>query len=546
MSVPRLITRSELEQHKSISDCWIAIDGVVYDVSKFLKSHPAGAGVILGVAGRDVTDEFYGFHKKEIIAKYGPKLRIGVLEGGTQDGIPEGVLVGGGGGVGGEFDIYTPFAEPNFIAGWKSAYMRSESHMRFRQEVRKFVDSNVIPEVDRLHERSEDPSVEMFEELGKAGIIACRVGKAAMPFVKKLGITLPGGISVDEFDHFHELATVQELYRIGSGGVSDGLGVGATIGLPPVIYFGRRDLKNRIVPEVLLGHKRICLAITEPGAGSDVANIQMTARLNPAGTHYIVNGIKKWITGGYVSDYFTAAVRTGGPGHKGVSLLVIEAPKDASEGTLTRHKIKTSYSGAGGTSLLIFENVLVPKENLLGEEGQGFKLIMANFNHERWYLCVVGSSFARVCVAECYRWAIQRKAFGKRLVDQPVIRYKLAEMSAMLECLEAWLESITYQMDNMTPMEQFEKLSSTIALMKFQFGRYGWKIADNSCQILGGRGVTRTGMGRLIEGFKNEAKFTAITGGSEEVIADLAVRQAVGDVKRAQKKSSTATMMSRL
>ena len=151
-----------------------------------------------------------------------------------------------------------------------------------------------------------------------------------------------------------------------------------------------------------------------------------------------------------------------------------------------------------------------------------------------------------MCVAECYRWAIQRKAFGKRLVDQPVIRYKLAEMSAMLECLESWLESITYQMDCMTPMEQFEKLSATIALAKFQFGRYGWKIADHACQILGGRGVTRTGMGRLIEGFKNEAKFTAITGGSEEVIADLAVRQAVGQVKQAQKKSKDAVMMARL
>jgi alkylation response protein AidB-like acyl-CoA dehydrogenase len=88
-------------------------------------------------------------------------------------------------------------------------------------------------------------------------------------------------------------------------------------------------------------------------------------------------------------------------------------------------------------------------------------------------------------VSECYKWAIQRKAFGKRLIDQPVIRYKLAEMSAIVECLDAWLESVTFQMDSMTPMEQFENLSSTIALMKFQIGKYGWTIADNAAQILG-------------------------------------------------------------
>jgi alkylation response protein AidB-like acyl-CoA dehydrogenase len=400
------------------------------------------------------------------------------------------------------------------------------------------------PEVDRLHEAGQDPDDEMFHEMGKRGIIACRVGKAAMPWMK--GSTLPGGISPEEFTHFHELATIQELYSLGSGGVSDGLGVGATIGLPPVIYFGQKELKKRIVPQVLAGRKRICLAITEPGAGSDVANVQMTARLNKEGTHYIVNGIKKWITGGYVAEYYTTAVRTGEPGHKGISLLLIENPKSPEEGSIVKHKIKTSYSGAAGTSLIVFENVLVPRTNLLGTEGMGFKLIMANFNHERWYLCVVGSAFARVCVSECYKWAIQRKAFGKRLIDQPVIRYKLAEISAILECLDAWLESVTFQMDSMTPMEQFENLSSTIALMKLKIGQYGWTIADNAAQIFGGRAVTRTGMGRLIEEFKNGTKLTAITGGSEEIMADLAVRQAVSQCDKAREVSPEALVMSRL
>ena len=529
----RIVSLAELAQHTTSLDCWIAVDGEVLDVTKFLRSHPAGQNVILAVAGKDVTKEFYSFHKKEVLAKFSSKLKVGRLDGAS---LPEHTH---------NFDVYTPFAEPAYVRGWTSPYL-NQSHISLRAAVRKFVDQHVIPSSTELHDRGDDPSTEMFLELGKAGIIACRVGKAAMPFATRMGMQLPGGVSPEEFNHFHELGAVQELYRIGSGGVSDGLGVGATIGLPPVIYFGRKELKARIAPEVLNGRRRICLAISEPIAGSDVAGLTTTARLNESGTHYIVNGMKKWITGGYPADCYTTAVRTGEAGHKGISLLLIENPSHASSGLITKHKIKTSYSGAAGTSLIIFDNVLVPKENLLGREGDGFKLIMANFNHERWYLCAVGSAFARTCVAECYRWAIQRKAFGKRLIDQPVIRYKLAEMSAMLECLEAWLESVTVQMDLMSPMEQFEKLSATIALMKFQFSRHGWKMADHAAQILGGRGVTRTGMGRLIEGFKNEAKFTAITGGSEEVIADLAVRQAVAHCDRAVKKNHEAGIMSRL
>lgn len=529
------VSLGELNKHNTPDDCWLAVDGVVYDVTRFLNVHPAGKQVILSVAGRDVTKEFFAFHKREVLAKYGDKMRIGIMEGFQAESS----------GTQATIDLYTPFAESAFTRGWKSPYMNS-SHTRFRESMRQFMVSNVNPFVEQMHELGKDPDEEMFNKLGKAGILASRCGPCAMPYVSKLGLSLPGGISPSDFDYFHEQIAIDELYRCGSGGLADGLGGGLTIGLPPVINFGRKKLKERIVPDCLLGQKRICLAITEPVAGSDVANIQMTAKLNPEGTHYIVNGIKKWITGGYVADYFTTAVRTGGAGHKGISLLLIEAPSSTTTGSLTRHKIKTSYSGAAGTSLLIFEDVLVPRENLLGQEGDGFKLIMANFNHERWYICAISSAFGRHALGETYRWAIQRKAFGKRLIDQPVIRYKLAEMSAAVECIDAWLESITYQMNTMDLMEQYGKLSAPIALCKFLVTRQGLMIADNACQIFGGRAVTRSGMGRSIEYFKNEVKFAAILGGSEEIVADLAVRQMIGQADKLGKKKSEARTMLRL
>lgn len=127
--------------------------------------------------------------------------------------------------------------------------------------------------------------------------------------------------------------------------------------------------------------------------------------------------------------------------------------------------MKTSYSGAASTAVVVFENVKVPVENLLGPENQAFKMIMANFNHERWVIVHSFLGPIRNVVADCYRWGMQRKAFGKRLIDQPVIRYKLAEMSAAIESLEAWCEALTYQMDKMSFMDQTVKLAAPIALL---------------------------------------------------------------------------------
>lgn len=533
----RIISRAELAAHTSEADCWISIDGIVYDVSKFLKVHPGGKSIIMEIAGRDATEEFFSYHRKDVLAKYGDKLRVGQIEG----SVPLPVSLAH------EFDTYTPFAESSAVRGWFNPYM-SESHRHFRLECRRILAKHVYPHVEEMHERGTDPSEEMYLELGKAGLLAARCGPYTMPFVKQLGISLPGNVSTEDFDYFHEMIALMEFYRTGSGGVSDGLGAGLTIGLPPIIMFGRRKFKERIVPEIVLGRVRACLAITEPVTGSDVASITTTAKLSDDGSHYIVNGMKKWITtsGTAFPTVYTTAVRTGGPGHTGISLLVIEDPKTPQDGTITKHRIKTSYSAAAGTALLIFDNVRVPKENLLGPEGQGFKMIMANFNHERWFICVICSAFARTCVSECFRWAIQRKAFGKRLVDQPVIRYKLAEMAAVAECMDAWLETLTYQMTQMTPMEEFENLSAPIALCKFLSTRHGVMLADHACQIFGGRGVTRTGMGRQIEAFKNEFKFASILGGSEEIVADLAVRQAVAHTDKLVKKSAQARMQARL
>jgi alkylation response protein AidB-like acyl-CoA dehydrogenase len=159
-----------------------------------------------------------------------------------------------------------------------------------------------------------------------------------------------------------------ELSRTGSGGFVWNIIGGFGIGCPPLIKFGKKALKDRIMPGILSGEKRICLAITEPDAGSDVANLTCEAKLSEDGKHYIVNGEKKWITNGIWSDYFTVAVRTGEAGMNGVSLLLIER----SEGVSTR-RMPCQGVLSSGTTYITFEDVKVPVENLLGKENQGFK-----------------------------------------------------------------------------------------------------------------------------------------------------------------------------
>lgn len=149
--------------------------------------------------------------------------------------------------------------------------------------------------------------------------------------------------------------------------MTDALKAGFAIGLPPVIKFARKEIAERVARECITGQKKICLAISDPDAGSDVAGLTCTAKLSPCGKFYIVNGTKKWITSGNFADYFVTAVRTGDEGIFGISMLLIER----TEGVSTRI-IKTSYSPVAGTAYITFDNVKVPVENLLGEQDLGF------------------------------------------------------------------------------------------------------------------------------------------------------------------------------
>jgi len=346
--------------------------------------------------------------------------------------------------------------------------------------------------------------------------------------VKYAGSHIAGGVKPEEYDAFHEMIAIDEVCRSGSAGVAFSLIISLNVGLPPLLHFGVADraLQERACVECLTGRKNICLAITEPSAGSDVANITATAVKTPCGKFYIVNGEKKWITGGTFADFFTVAVRTGGAGMGGISMLLIER----GPGVTTRH-MPCQGLWSGGTAYVTFEDVKVPVGNLIGQENQGFKYIMYNFNHERWAMCVQAMRFARVCFEEAFKYAHKRQTFGKRLIDHPVIRLKLAHMVRQIESTQSWLENITFQLNTMTHEEAQKKLGGSIALLKAQTTTTFEFCAREASQIFGGLAYTRGGQGEKVERLYREVRGYAIPGGSEEILLDLGIRQAARQAK---------------
>ena len=370
-----------------------------------------------------------------------------------------------------------------------------ETHHAWRRELRRFIDREIVPYVEEWEEAEEIP-LSLYKKASEFGLLRMGYPEAY------------GGIS-EGLDRFHGIVTSEELSRIGAGGVTASLMVHG-IGLPPILALGTEEMKQKIAPAVLAGDKRISLAITEPSGGSDVAQLKTRARRD--GDHYVVDGSKMFITGGMRADYFTTAVRTGGEGLGGISLLLIEADRPG----VTRTKLKKQGWWASDTAALYFDSVRVPAENLLGGENQGFLGIVHNFNGERLGMAAGATGSARVCLEEAVKWAQERQTFGKRLADHQVIRHKIAEMVRQINASTAYLEMCAWRVMN------GEVPAADLALLKVQATLTLEFCAREAMQILGGTGYMR---GSRVERIYREVRVNAIGGGSEEILRDLAARQ---------------------
>ncbi|KAJ7274439.1 acyl-CoA dehydrogenase/oxidase [Mycena haematopus] len=506
MSTTKQFTADEVSRHNKEGDLWVIIDSKVFDLSKFAGMHPGGLSVLIDpeVAGQDATEAFFGLHRHEVLLKpQYARLQIGVIAGLEQQIFPR--AIGALSAV--------PYAEPTWLSpGFHSPYY-TERHRAFQVAIRKFMEEEVMPDAILREEDGKRPSQAVFDAMARINMIAMRLGPG--PHLKGR-VLMDGLVKPEELDYFHELIMAQEGSRFHARGYLDGLGGGTYIGLPPIINFGQPAIRDKIVEEVFAGKKHVCLAITEAFAGSDVAGLKTFAKKTDKG--WIVTGTKKWITNGTMADYFTVGCRS----EKGMVVLVIER----GPGVETK-SIKTSYSPTAGTAYITFDNVLVPFENTLGKDGEGLRVILSNFNHERWGMACNSVGAQRAIVEECMKWATQRKVFGKPLTSQPVIRAKLAAMISRVESAQAWLENITYQMCHMNYKQQSTHLAGQIAFVKMYATKTAQETAADAVQVFGGRGITRGGMGKHIEHYHRTVPFDSVLGGAEDVLGDLGVRQAM-------------------
>jgi len=364
------------------------------------------------------------------------------------------------------------------------------AHNMVRRSVKEFVDQEIVPNIEDWEEMNEFPR-DLYKKAGDVGI---------------LGIGYPEEYGGTPGDIFFQVAAWEEIMRCGSGGLAAGLG-SLNIAIPPILSQGTDDQKERFARSAIMGDKIAALAITEPGGGSDVAGLQTTAvREND---HYVVNGSKTFITSGCRADQITCAVRTGGPGASGISLLVIEAGKP---GYSVSEKLKKTGWWASDTAQIFFDNCKVPVENLIGEENQGFYGIMENFQSERLQLAVMANMTSQIAFEASLRYARQREAFGKPLAGFQVMRHKIVDMATLVEVSREFTYRVAAKIG--AGLNQVKEIS----MAKNFACSTSDKVTYDAVQIFGGYGFMR---GYPVERLYRDNRVLSIGGGTTEIMKEI-------------------------
>jgi acyl-CoA dehydrogenase len=366
----------------------------------------------------------------------------------------------------------------------------SKAHEMVRRSVRDFVKKEILPNIDDWEEQGEFP-LGLYAKAGEVGI---------------LGIGYPEELGGTPGDLFFKVAASEELMRSGSGGLVAGLG-SLDIAIPPIIRHGTDEQKERFVKPVLAGEKVAALGITEPSGGSDVARLRTTAVRD--GDVYVVNGSKTFITSGCRADQVTCAVRTGEEGAHGISFLVVEK---GTPGFSTSTKLRKMGWWASDTAELFFDDCRVPVVNRIGEENQGFYIIMENFQAERLSLAIMANMTAQLALDEALRYAREREAFGKPLTAFQVTRHKLAELATLVEISREYTYRVAARMD--AGIDQIKEVS----MAKNFACSVSNRVTYEAVQVFGGFGFMR---GYLVERLYRDNRVLSIGGGTTEIMNEI-------------------------
>jgi citronellyl-CoA dehydrogenase len=371
-----------------------------------------------------------------------------------------------------------------------------EDHQAFRRTVREFCERELAPHALEWDARGEFPR-ELFKRFGELGLFGIRHDPAH------------GGSGLD---WWYVVAYAEELVRCRNAGLSMAMLVHGEMAIPVIGDLGTEEQKREFLAPAIRGERIAALAISEPDAGSDVAALRTTARRE--GDELVVSGSKMWITNGARADFLTMAVRTGGPGHAGISLLLF--PTDV-QGFAVSRKLEKVGNPSSDTAVLFFDECRVPARWLLGEENQGFGYVMMNFQGERLVAAVQAVAAMQLLVDDALQYASERRAFGRPLSAFQVWRHRMAEHLAAIEAAR-WL---TYRACDLFDRRQVA--IREISMAKLFACELAQEVAYDCMQLHGG-------MGYVLESHVARAwrdlRAMTIAGGTSEIMKEIISRQA--------------------
>lgn len=368
----------------------------------------------------------------------------------------------------------------------------TEEHDLFRQSLRDFLQKEVVPHVDDWEENGKiDPSI--WKKMGEMGF---------------LGIPYPEEYGGMDLDFFYTVILLEELQRINSGGFAAAVWAHAYLAMTHVNAEASHELKQEYLSKSITGEKVGCLCITEPFGGSDVAGMKTTAV--DKGDHYIINGSKTFITNGVYADYLIVAAKTD-PDAKGKGISIFLVDRYLYDG-VSANKLNKLGWRASDTAELAFDNLKVPKENLLGEENKGFSYIMQHFALERLIMGINAHARAEYAIEYAIQYMHDREAFGKKLTQFQALRHKLADLASEVEMCKQFNYYVGYRLDKgeyVVKEATMSKLNST-------------KIADqviyDCLQFLGGYGyIEDYPLARMFR----DSRLGPIGGGTSEILREI-------------------------
>lgn len=366
-------------------------------------------------------------------------------------------------------------------------------HNSLYESVRRFVANEINPFVDEWEEAGIFPAHQLFRKMGEQGF---------------LGITKPEAYGGAGLDWSYNLMFCEAMGEVNGGSVPMAVGVQTDMATPALAEFGSDELREQFLAPAISGDYVACIGVSEPGAGSDVASIRTTARRD--GDDYVINGGKMWITNGTQADFMCMLANTGeGPVHKNKSLIVV--PMDTPGVTIAR-KLDKLGMRASDTAQIHFEDVRVPQRFRIGDEGKGFIYQMQQFQVERLWGAASSLRMLETAIENVIDYTRQRQAFGKPLLHNQVIHYRLAELQTEVELLR----SLVYRA--VEAMSRGEDVTRLASMAKLKAGRLSREVADSCLQYYGGMGfMNETPISRLYR----DGRLTSIGGGADEVMLGI-------------------------